>query len=49
LLVKKGQLVNSGSIIGNVGDTGSAVGPHLHFELNKDGIAVDPLIYVDIK
>jgi len=34
--------VNSGSLIGRVGSTGQSTGPHLHFELRRGGIPIDP-------
>lgn len=37
-----GQTVSAGEILGFVGSTGLANGPHLHFEVRRDGIAVDP-------
>lgn len=47
LLIKKGQIVEQGSNIAKVGDTGAAIGSHLHFEVWKDGKVVDPLIYTE--
>ncbi|MGE5629552.1 MAG: M23 family metallopeptidase [Caulobacteraceae bacterium] len=41
--VKEGQSVKQGDIIGEVGDTGLASGPHLHFEIHENGGAVNPL------
>lgn len=38
-----GQRVSKGSVIGSVGETGSLVGPKLHFEIRKQGKAVDPI------
>ena len=38
-----GQLVNPETVIGTVGDTGCATGPHLHFGLRHDGMLVDPV------
>jgi len=45
-LVKKGQYVNKGSIIGKVGRTGNATGAHLHFEIRLSGKPVNPLPYL---
>lgn len=42
LLVRSGTQVTKGQIIGLSGQTGLATGPHLHFELRKDGDALDP-------
>lgn len=48
ILVKKGQEVMQGGTIARVGNTGASVGAHLHFELWKDGIALDPLKYMEV-
>lgn len=45
-LVKKGQYVKKGSIIGKVGRTGNASGSHLHFEIRLSGKPVNPLSYL---
>jgi len=42
--VAKGQRVDQGAIIGAVGQTGWATGPHLHFEVKIDGLQQDPLL-----
>ena len=42
LTVSKGQYVKAGDVIGGVGSTGKSTGPHLHFEIRKDGRHIDP-------
>ncbi len=42
ILVRKGQLVQQKDIIGKVGATGLATGPHLHYEIIKDGRHINP-------
>lgn len=41
--VRAGQHVKRGDIIGYVGSTGRSEGPHLHYEVHKDGNVVNPL------
>lgn len=41
--VKVGQWIAGGTLLGRVGSTGDATGPHLHFEVRIDGAAIDPL------
>jgi len=45
-VVKVGDVVAPGDIIGYIGDTGLVTGPHLHWEMRLGGIAVDPLQWV---
>jgi murein DD-endopeptidase MepM/ murein hydrolase activator NlpD len=42
--VRKGERVEQGEQIGNVGMTGWATGPHLHFEFRLHGVQQDPLV-----
>ncbi len=44
--VKKGDFVEKGDVIGTVGATGNASGPHLHFEVRRDRVPDDPLSYL---
>lgn len=45
-VVKVGDVVAQGDIIGYIGNTGLVTGPHLHWEMRLGGIAVDPLQWV---
>jgi len=45
-LVRMGDRVVKGQVIGRVGKTGWATGPHVHFEIRKRGIAQNPLNYL---
>ncbi|MFQ5636465.1 MAG: M23 family metallopeptidase [bacterium] len=46
IMVRKGERVDRWKAIGLVGDTGRATGPHLHYEVIKDGKYVDPMKYI---
>ncbi|MFK7970115.1 MAG: M23 family metallopeptidase [Bacteroidia bacterium] len=43
ILVKQGQRVKRGEVIGYSGNTGKSVAPHLHYEVIKNGVKIDPL------
>lgn len=47
--LKVGEKVEQGDIVGYVGMTGYTTGPHLHFEVKKNGKLVDPQEYLDKK
>jgi murein DD-endopeptidase MepM/ murein hydrolase activator NlpD len=44
--VNEGELVVTGQVVGAVGATGLATGAHLHFEVQVDGRAVDPVVWL---
>lgn len=46
LRARMGQTVKRGDIIGEVGNTGLSTGPHLHYEIEIHGHAVDPFKYI---
>ena len=46
LAVAAGDRVEVGDIIGYVGSTGRSTGPHLHYEVRIDGVAVNPIPYM---
>ena len=46
ITVTSGASVRKGQKIAEVGETGIATGPHLHFELQKDGTYLNPIYYV---
>lgn len=47
LLVKNGEYVKKGQVLGYMGNSGNANGAHLHFEVWKDGIRINPTEYLD--
>lgn len=46
ILVSEGDKIKLGEIVGLVGSSGRSTGPHLHYEVRKNGTAVDPLRYI---
>lgn len=48
-VVKKGDHIKRGQLIGKVGNTGRSTGPHLHYELLLKGKPVNPMKYMDVK
>jgi murein DD-endopeptidase MepM/ murein hydrolase activator NlpD len=48
ILVREGQRINVGDLIGKVGSTGRSTGPHLHYEVRRNGEAVNPKQYLSL-
>jgi murein DD-endopeptidase MepM/ murein hydrolase activator NlpD len=46
ILVRVGEFVKKGQVISEVGQTGRASAPHLHFEIRRDGAPGNPLDYL---
>ena len=46
LLLRPGTVVKKGQVIGLSGQTGMTTGPHVHFELRRDGDALDPEVFL---
>jgi murein DD-endopeptidase MepM/ murein hydrolase activator NlpD len=44
--VRSGDSVMPGQVVGLVGATGLATGPHVHFEIDVDGVPVDPAVWL---
>lgn len=48
LCVQQGQTVVMGEKVAESGATGDVTGPHLHFEMKKDGIRINPAYYIEV-
>ena len=46
ITVSEGESILAGDVIGLVGSTGKSTGAHLHFEIKKEGVSVDPADYL---
>jgi murein DD-endopeptidase MepM/ murein hydrolase activator NlpD len=44
--VKEGQMVKRGEVVAYVGTTGRSTGPHVHYEVQVDGVTVNPMKYI---
>lgn len=47
-LVSEGDLVSKGQVIAKLGSTGRSTGPHVHFEVRRNGEALDPMRFLDL-
>jgi murein DD-endopeptidase MepM/ murein hydrolase activator NlpD len=45
-LVKAGQKVRRGDVIGELGNSGKATGPHVHYEVHLNDKAINPYFYI---
>jgi murein DD-endopeptidase MepM/ murein hydrolase activator NlpD len=45
ILVEKGQMLRRGEVLGSLGSTGRSTGPHLHYEVRKNDLPVNPLYF----
>ncbi len=46
LLVQAGEAIKRGQVIAKLGSTGRSTGPHVHYEVLKDGVRIDPMKFV---
>ncbi len=46
---KKGEFLPAGAVLGSVGSSGRTTGPHLHFEVRQDGVALPPADVIQFK
>jgi murein DD-endopeptidase MepM/ murein hydrolase activator NlpD len=46
ILVKAGDRVEAGDVIGRAGSTGRSTGPHVHYEVRRNDTPVDPMRFL---
>ena len=44
--VTEGQMIAAGDVVGAVGSTGRSTGPHLHYEVRRNGAAINPAMFI---
>jgi murein DD-endopeptidase MepM/ murein hydrolase activator NlpD len=49
ILVKTGEHIDIGQQIGNIGSTGRSTGPHLHYEVHRNGEKINPESFLTLK
>ncbi len=47
IIVKEGDTVAAGDVIGRAGSTGRSTGPHIHYEVRRDGTPIDPIHFLN--
>lgn len=48
IFIKKGELIKKGKKIGVSGNSGHSTGPHLHFAIKKNGVYLNPVIFLEM-
>jgi murein DD-endopeptidase MepM/ murein hydrolase activator NlpD len=48
VLVKVGDKLNAGDVVGKTGSSGRSTGPHLHYEIRHDGKAINPVRFLKV-
>ena len=49
ILVSVGQQIDIGQEIGNIGSTGHSTGPHLHYEVHRNGQKINPQSFLTLQ